>query len=83
MPRLLWRASTIQELQHSKRVLVREAQSAPGLGTWNHENPDGEKPKWMRWRTFDRLVEQHGQLVGRSMNALVAKLGLLERGAMK
>ncbi len=46
-------------------------------------NPDGEKLKWMRWRTFDRLVEQHGQLVGRSMNALAAKLGHLERGAMK
>ena len=46
-------------------------------------NPEGEKPKWMRWRTFDRLVEQHEQLVGRSMNALAAKLGLLERGVMK
>ena len=46
-------------------------------------NPQGEKPKWMRWHTFDRLVEQHEQLVIRSMSALAVKMGLLERRLMK
>ncbi len=30
-------------------------------------NGDGGKPKWMRWRTFDRLSERHDRLVNRSM----------------
>lgn len=46
-------------------------------------NPAGDKPKWMRWRTFDRLVEQHEQLVGRSMLGLTEKWGFLERRLMK
>ena len=46
-------------------------------------NPEGGKPKWMRWHTFDRLVEQHDQFVGRSMNALAERLGFLERWVMK
>ena len=46
-------------------------------------NPEGEKPKWMRWHTFDRLVEQHEQLVIRSMSALAVKMGLFERRLMK
>ena len=46
-------------------------------------DPEGGKPKWMRWRTFDRLVEQNDQLVGRSMNALAEKLELREPWVMK
>jgi hypothetical protein len=43
-------------------------------------NGGGEKPKWMRWRTFDRLTEEHDQLVRLSMWAVALKFGLLERG---
>jgi len=39
-------------------------------------NPNGDKPKWMRWRTFERLREQHDQLVARSMIGLACRLGL-------
>jgi hypothetical protein len=40
-------------------------------------NGGGEKPKWMRWRTFERLAAQHDQLVRRSMQAAVLKFGPL------
>jgi hypothetical protein len=45
-------------------------------------NGDGPKPKWMRWRTFDRLVERHDGYVHRSWVGMAVKLrmtGLLER----
>jgi hypothetical protein len=29
----------------------------------------------MRWRTFERLAAKHDQLVGRSMQAMMLKLG--------
>jgi hypothetical protein len=38
-------------------------------------NGDGSKPKWMRWRTFDRLSAKHDALVGHSMQASMLKLG--------
>jgi hypothetical protein len=38
-------------------------------------NGAGTKPKWMRWRTFERLAAEHDQLVGRSMQAMMLKLG--------
>jgi len=44
---------------------------APGI-----LNAEGEKPKWMRWRTFERLTEQHDQLVAQSMQALASRVGL-------
>src|SRR5580765_2484850 len=34
-------------------------------------NGGGLKPKWMRWRTFERLSAKHDQLVGRSMQAMM------------
>lgn len=42
-------------------------------------NGSGDKPKWMRWRTFYRLTEQHDQLVNRSMHAVALKFGFLGR----
>lgn len=39
-------------------------------------NGPGMKPKWMRWRTFERLIAQHDQLVGRSMQALASQFKL-------
>jgi hypothetical protein len=39
-------------------------------------NPNGDKPKWMRWQTFDRLTEQHDQLVAQSMAGWALRLGL-------
>jgi hypothetical protein len=35
----------------------------------------GSKPKWMHWRTFDRLAAQQDALVGRSMQAMIVKFG--------
>jgi hypothetical protein len=32
-------------------------------------NGEGDKPKWMRCRTFERLAAKHDDLVGRSMQA--------------
>ncbi|MGH6801093.1 MAG: hypothetical protein ACRECZ_06730 [Methylocella sp.] len=40
-------------------------------------NGSGDKPKWMRWRTFERLAARHDQLVGQSMQAAALKFGLL------
>ena len=40
-------------------------------------NGEGGKPKWMRWRTFERLAVQHEELVGLSMQELIVKFRLL------
>lgn len=40
-------------------------------------NGEGGKPKWMRWRTFERLAAKHDDLVGQSMQAMMLKFGLL------
>jgi hypothetical protein len=40
-------------------------------------NGNGCKPKWMRWRTFDRLAAKYNALVGRSVRATALKFGLL------
>jgi hypothetical protein len=42
-------------------------------------NGNGTKPKWMRWRTFERLAAEHDQFVARSMQAVALKFGLLVR----
>jgi hypothetical protein len=38
-------------------------------------NGEGGKPKWMRWRTFERLAAKHDALVRRSVQAMMLKLG--------
>jgi hypothetical protein len=40
-------------------------------------NGNGSKPKWMRWRTFERLAAEHDRFVARSMQAVVLKFGPL------
>jgi hypothetical protein len=40
-------------------------------------NGEGDKPRWMRWRTFERLAAKHDQFVGRSMQAAALKFGLI------
>jgi len=42
-------------------------------------NGDGGKPKWMRWRTFERLAAEHDRFVGRSIEAAALKFGPLVR----
>lgn len=37
-------------------------------------NGNGGKPKWMRWRTFARLVDEHERLVDQSMRTLLGSL---------
>jgi hypothetical protein len=39
-------------------------------------NLNGDKPKWMRWRTFERMAAEHDQLVARSLQAAKLKFGL-------
>ena len=40
-------------------------------------NDNGLRPKGMHWRTFERLVAQHDELVGTSVSGMLNKLGLL------
>ena len=42
-------------------------------------NPEGAKPKGMRWRTFWRLKAQHDALVGVQLDGIGHRLGLLNR----
>ena len=39
-------------------------------------NPKGGKPKWMRWRTFQRLTAEHDALVGELLGGMVRQLGI-------
>jgi hypothetical protein len=41
-------------------------------------NGEASKPKWMRWRTFNRLAAEHNRFVTRSIKALATKVGSLE-----
>ena len=43
-------------------------------------NGDGSKPKWMRWRTFQRLSTKHEAFVGASLAGLAQRLGILKEG---
>lgn len=38
-------------------------------------NGCGGKPKWMRWRTFERLSTRHDQLVDHSLHAIALRFG--------
>lgn len=40
-------------------------------------NGDGWKPKWMRWRTFNRLKLEHDRLVAQSCAAIAHKFRLI------
>ena len=40
-------------------------------------NGDGLKPKWMRWRTFDRLKVEHDRLVRRSCAEIAHKFRMI------
>ncbi len=39
-------------------------------------NGEGDKPKWMRRRTFERLAAEHGELVQRSLREIALKFSL-------
>ena len=39
-------------------------------------NEPGAKPKWMRWATFERLVDQHDELVAQGLATAAETLGL-------
>lgn len=39
-------------------------------------NGEGDKPKWMRWRTFERLTAKHDALVSCSTQAMMQKLAI-------
>ncbi len=41
-------------------------------------NGKGSKPKWMRWRTFTRLVAEHEAFVGASLAGMARWLDLLK-----
>ena len=43
-------------------------------------NDLGGKPKWMRWATFERLVDQHDELVALGLVDTARKLGLPDLG---
>jgi hypothetical protein len=40
-------------------------------------NGEGDKPKGMRWRTFERLTTQHDVFVGKSLAGTATRFGLL------
>jgi hypothetical protein len=39
-------------------------------------NGEGGKPKWMRWRTFERLAAEHDAFVGASLAAMAMRFGI-------
>ena len=39
-------------------------------------NGNGDKPKWMRWRTFQRLVAAHDAFVSESLATMALRLGI-------
>jgi hypothetical protein len=39
-------------------------------------NGEGGKPKWMRWRTFERLAAEHDAFVGASLATMAQRFGI-------
>ncbi len=39
-------------------------------------NPEGDKPKGMHWRTFERLKVEHDELAGQSLAGIMARFGI-------
>ena len=39
-------------------------------------NGEGGKPKWMRWRTFERLAAEHDVFVRQSLAAMAVRFGI-------
>jgi hypothetical protein len=39
-------------------------------------NGEGSKPKWMRWRTFERLAAVHDACVGESLARMALRFGI-------
>ena len=39
-------------------------------------NGEGGKPKWMRWRTFERLAAGHDHFVGESLAEMALRFGI-------
>ena len=39
-------------------------------------NGEGDKPKWMRWRTFERLAAEHNAFVDESMARMALRFGI-------
>lgn len=42
-------------------------------------NGEGDKPKGMRWHTFEALRSEHEILVGTSMLAMARRLGIIKQ----
>jgi hypothetical protein len=42
-------------------------------------NPEGGKPKWMHWRTFERLKAEHDAFASASLKGMAERLGLMKR----
>jgi hypothetical protein len=39
-------------------------------------NGEGGKPKWMRWRMFERLTVEHDAFVGESLAGMALRFGI-------
>jgi hypothetical protein len=37
---------------------------------------EGGKPKWMRWRTFQRLAAEHDAFIGESLGGMARPFGI-------
>lgn len=60
---------------------MRQAERIRARLGWPHGilNATGEKPKWMRWTTFTRLVLRHHQLGFIAIEAIAARFGFANR----
>jgi hypothetical protein len=39
-------------------------------------NGNGNKPKWMRWRTFERLASEHDAFISESLAGIALRFGI-------
>jgi hypothetical protein len=63
--------------EHASDRLTRRADRLRERLGWEPGilNGEGVKPKWMRWRTLERLSAQHNQLVERSLAIAILRFG--------
>ena len=67
--------------ENARDRAIRAAEKLRGRLGWKAgiANAEGDRPKWMRWRTFQKLKRQHDRFVARAVGMLVAELRLPRR----
>ena len=68
-----------RHVQAGGATVLRGGVFKPRTSPYSFQGHGEPALKWMRWRTFDRLTDEHDRLVQQSFRAMALKFGILDR----